>query len=282
MISDKRTLFELLTKILDRGRKDRDAEVVTYVEQATELWTAMMMEEHDHDQKCIKNVHDMQDVCDAWLKELLSILEGGSAESSRSQSGHSSYAEDVSSRSASGFAHEIEFSSRSGIKPKGTEFSVRLPAEAMGNSVELEKSRSDLSRALDDAKSKDAEGHVMGLVSPPSPVAGTAVARASAGAGAETQATGVAPSSAISAIAELMKSKDAAKEEIDDGKFKKHDVDISQADDAHSEVPALRKELQNVQAKLKQETDRRKTYESEVCAPERFIRRWANFWRMFG
>jgi hypothetical protein len=81
MISDKRTLFELLTKILDRGRKDRDAELVTYVEQATELWTAMMMEEYDHDQKCIKNVHDMQDVCDAWLKELLSILEGGSAES---------------------------------------------------------------------------------------------------------------------------------------------------------------------------------------------------------
>lgn len=81
MISDKRTLFELLTKILDRGRKDRDAEVVTYVEQATELWTAMMMEEYDHDQKCIKNVHDMQDVCDAWLKELLSILEGGSAQS---------------------------------------------------------------------------------------------------------------------------------------------------------------------------------------------------------
>ena len=81
MISDKRTLFELLTKILDRGRKDRDAELVTYVEQATELWTAMMMEEHDHDQKCIKNVHDMQDACDAWLKELLSILEGGSAQS---------------------------------------------------------------------------------------------------------------------------------------------------------------------------------------------------------
>ena len=81
MITDKRNMFELLTKILDRARKDRDAELVTYVEQATELWTAMMMEECDHDQKCIKNVHDMKDVCDAWLKELLSILEGGSAES---------------------------------------------------------------------------------------------------------------------------------------------------------------------------------------------------------
>jgi len=81
MITDKRNMFDLLTKILDRGRKDRDAELVTYVEQATELWTAMMMEEYDHDQKCIQNVHDMQDVCDAWLKELLSILKGGRAES---------------------------------------------------------------------------------------------------------------------------------------------------------------------------------------------------------
>jgi len=47
--------------------------------------------------------------------------------SSRSQAGLSCYAEDVSSRSASGLAHEIEFSRRAGIKPKGTEFSVRSP-----------------------------------------------------------------------------------------------------------------------------------------------------------
>jgi hypothetical protein len=59
--------------------------------------------------------------------------------SSRSQSGLSSYAEDVSSRSASGLAHETEFSSRAGIKPKGTEFSVRspppVPTFAMGGST---------------------------------------------------------------------------------------------------------------------------------------------------
>ena len=53
--------------------------------------------------------------------------------SSRSQSGRSSYAEDVSSRSASGLAHEIEFSSRAGIKPKGTEFSVRSPPHVPGS-----------------------------------------------------------------------------------------------------------------------------------------------------
>jgi len=243
-------------------------------------------------------VHDMQDVCDAWLKELLSILEGGSAES--------------------GMAG----------------------AEAMGSSAELEKSRSDVSREQEDAKSKHAECHVMGPETPPSPIAGPVVECASAGAGVQSQATGVATSaktantanpqeadlkqrlihesqalqpasdkegqikagsahclptqfeaerlakdqkgcsSAIADIAEFIKSKDTAKE-IDDGKFNKHDVDVAQADDAHPEVAALRKELQNAQAKLKQETSRRKTYESEVCAPERFIRLRASFWHMF-
>ena len=43
LIADKRKMFDLLTHILDRGKKDRDAELVQYVEQATELWTAMMM-----------------------------------------------------------------------------------------------------------------------------------------------------------------------------------------------------------------------------------------------
>jgi len=37
----------------------------------------MMLEEHDQDEKCVENVHGMQDVCDAWLEELLSILKGG-------------------------------------------------------------------------------------------------------------------------------------------------------------------------------------------------------------
>ena len=64
LIADKRKMFDLLTKILDRGKKDKDAALVQYVEQATGLWTDMMMEEHDHDQKCIENVHHLQKV---WL-----------------------------------------------------------------------------------------------------------------------------------------------------------------------------------------------------------------------
>ena len=31
LIADKRKMFELMTRILDRGKKDRDAELVKYV-----------------------------------------------------------------------------------------------------------------------------------------------------------------------------------------------------------------------------------------------------------
>ena len=51
LIADKRKMFDLLTKILDRGKKDKDAALVQYVEQATGLWTDMMMEEHDEDKE---------------------------------------------------------------------------------------------------------------------------------------------------------------------------------------------------------------------------------------
>jgi len=82
LIADKKKLFDLFTHMLDRGRKDKDAELIKYVEEATELWTAMMLEEHDQDEKCVENVHGMQDVCDAWLEELLSILKVAELESS--------------------------------------------------------------------------------------------------------------------------------------------------------------------------------------------------------
>ena len=35
----------------------------------------MMIEEHEHDEKCLARVHDMQHACDMWLKELLWILQ---------------------------------------------------------------------------------------------------------------------------------------------------------------------------------------------------------------
>ena len=56
LIQDKRKLFELFSKITDRGRKDKDMELVQYADEATELWTQMMIEEHSHSQTCIHNV----------------------------------------------------------------------------------------------------------------------------------------------------------------------------------------------------------------------------------
>ena len=75
VIMDKRKLFDLFTKILDRGKKDRDEELIRYVEEATDLWTQMMQEEYDHDQKCLENVVSLQHNCAIWLKELQALLD---------------------------------------------------------------------------------------------------------------------------------------------------------------------------------------------------------------
>ena len=74
VIADKRKLFGLLTQILDRGKKDKDNELVMLVDEATELWTKTMVEEHEHDQKSLNNVHSMQARCTEWLKELFQSL----------------------------------------------------------------------------------------------------------------------------------------------------------------------------------------------------------------
>ena len=45
---------------------------------------------------------------------------------------------------------------------------------------------------------------------------------------------------------------------------------LQDSHDVNPEVTVLREELKIVQAKLRQETNRRKTYEAEVCACQRF------------
>ena len=51
MIADKKKLFEILTKIVDRCKRDKDAENIKDLEEVIELWTQMMLEEHDQDMK---------------------------------------------------------------------------------------------------------------------------------------------------------------------------------------------------------------------------------------
>jgi hypothetical protein len=76
LIADKTKMFDLFTRILDRSQKGKDSELIKYVQEATDFWTIMMLEEHEHDQICIHNMIETQDACQNWLSELLLILEG--------------------------------------------------------------------------------------------------------------------------------------------------------------------------------------------------------------
>lgn len=76
-VADKRKLFELFARTLERGKNAKDAEMMKYLEEAIKLWTQMMMEEHEQDVRCEVNVSKMQKSCDSWLAELLVILSGG-------------------------------------------------------------------------------------------------------------------------------------------------------------------------------------------------------------
>ena len=81
LILDKRKLFELFMHAKDRGKKHQDSELVKTLDDVMKLWTQMMLEEYDHDQKCLENVHDMQKMFDDWLTELFRILRAALAQS---------------------------------------------------------------------------------------------------------------------------------------------------------------------------------------------------------
>jgi len=76
LIADKLKMFALFTRILNRSHKVNDSELNKDVREATDFWTQVMLEEHERDQNFINNMHDMQDVCQTFLDELLSILDG--------------------------------------------------------------------------------------------------------------------------------------------------------------------------------------------------------------
>ena len=74
LIADKTKMFDLFTRMLDRSQKGKDSELIKYVQEATDFWTLMMLEEHRYDQICMHNIHCMQDACQNWLDELVLIL----------------------------------------------------------------------------------------------------------------------------------------------------------------------------------------------------------------
>ena len=83
LIADKSKLFDLFTRILDRGKKDKDADLVRYVEEATRLWTDMMLDENTHDEKCVVNGHGMQQECDTMFTAIVAIMTAVADDSSQ-------------------------------------------------------------------------------------------------------------------------------------------------------------------------------------------------------
>ena len=78
-IVDQRAMFDLLTRIMNRLKKDKDTEGVGLQEKVIELWNSMTEEAMEQDEACIKNIHKMQLQCDAWLDELYAELESKDA-----------------------------------------------------------------------------------------------------------------------------------------------------------------------------------------------------------
>jgi predicted nucleic acid-binding Zn-ribbon protein len=75
-IADKRQLFELFTKLLDKAIKKCDKESEVYTTEALDLWTAEMLEQYTHDEVCLDHFHNMQSATGSWLDELLQMLTG--------------------------------------------------------------------------------------------------------------------------------------------------------------------------------------------------------------
>ena len=73
-IEDARQLGALFLDIMERGKRDRDSEIVSSAKHARELWEKMMFEQCSHDEKCVVNIQLMQESCDKWIEELLTIL----------------------------------------------------------------------------------------------------------------------------------------------------------------------------------------------------------------
>jgi hypothetical protein len=80
-LADKTRMFELFTNLSNCAKRDQDIEAERHLQEIIDLWTAEMTEQAEHDELVNHNVHEMQENCDVWFKELLQMLEGSVARS---------------------------------------------------------------------------------------------------------------------------------------------------------------------------------------------------------
>jgi hypothetical protein len=74
-VADKRKMFDLITSIENRAKKNSDSETLQDAEQALALWTCMLAAEQDKEDRYEACVQEMQVECDEYLEELVSVLD---------------------------------------------------------------------------------------------------------------------------------------------------------------------------------------------------------------
>ena len=79
-LADSTRIFELLTKLSDCAKEEKDEETERCVQEVIELLTAAMREEADHNAVIRRTVDEMQEHCASLFQELLQILEDGLAD----------------------------------------------------------------------------------------------------------------------------------------------------------------------------------------------------------
>jgi len=75
VVADKRRLFELFTGIKDTALRRGDTTTSTAVTEAIQVWTRMMLQDHEHHSAVVRNVQSLQAAAVAQIQELNRTLQ---------------------------------------------------------------------------------------------------------------------------------------------------------------------------------------------------------------
>ena len=240
-------MYDLFTKVIDRLKKDKDAEGVRYIEETVDLWTSMMIEEQQHDAWCLDNIHDMQAECEAWLSELASELENQS-------SGAPAAAIKSESVRATRSAPPPAAPSGSGSKPeagKPVTMTMKLGMDFKNagkeGTPERAKFENDLVLDLANASGADPSSFKITKLSPGSVVVETEISKPPGGSGEGADPIAVAKA--------LHKQAEDANSPLRQGKLTRAVEDIAVPEEQlaeHEELAMLRKKLHGTAAELEE------------------------------
>ena len=67
-------MWQTLHSLKDSAKAHKDADNLSLLEIAQDLWTRTIVEQHDHEEKCRANIGAMQQESSEWLQELGTLL----------------------------------------------------------------------------------------------------------------------------------------------------------------------------------------------------------------